>query len=30
MMILTGNQDNQKFSTGEDNKYIEFKENKNE
>ena len=24
-MILTGNQDNQKFSTGEDNKYIEFK-----
>ena len=25
MMILTGNQDNQKFSTGEDNKYIEFK-----
>ena len=25
MMILTGNDDYQKFSTGEDNKYIEFK-----
>ena len=25
MMISTGNQDNQKFLTGDDNKYIEFK-----